>query len=39
MTSDGGGWTLFYSYSHHPYESYQLDSTVIILNGYYLYKI
>jgi len=27
MTTSGGGWTLFYSYSHHPYEDYTLDST------------
>lgn len=30
MTTDNGGWTLFYSYVHHPYEDYDLDGTVLI---------
>mmetsp|Transcript_24137 Transcript_24137/g.36659 ORF Transcript_24137/g.36659 Transcript_24137/m.36659 type:complete len:106 (+) Transcript_24137:798-1115(+) len=27
MTTDGGGWTLFYSYVHHPFEEFDLDGT------------
>jgi hypothetical protein len=29
MTTDGGGWTLFYNYVHHPFEEFDLDGTVI----------
>jgi len=31
MTTDNGGWTLFYSYVHHPFEDYDLDGTVKFL--------
>ena len=33
MLTDKGGWTLFFGYSHHPYEDYQLDSTVFLNNN------
>jgi len=26
---DGGGWTLFFAYSHHPFEDYDIDSTTL----------
>ena len=29
MTTDGGGWTLFYSYVHHPFEDVALNAQVI----------
>lgn len=29
MEIDGGGWTLFYNYIHHPFEVYNLDGETI----------
>jgi hypothetical protein len=26
MMTDGGGWTLFFAYVHHPFENYELDN-------------